>query len=112
MGVDFSHCDAHWAYSGFNRFRTRLAKEIGFDLDSMEGFGGTTKWETMADPIKALLNHSDCDGKLTPKECRQVAPRLRELVKNWDDDHDKRNALELADGMESAAKESKSLQFR
>lgn len=24
MGIDFSHCDAHWAYSGFNRFRNRL----------------------------------------------------------------------------------------
>lgn len=29
MGIDFSHCDAHWAYSGFHRFRTRLATQVG-----------------------------------------------------------------------------------
>ena len=28
MGIDFSHGDASWSYSGFNRFRKRLAQEI------------------------------------------------------------------------------------
>src|SRR3546814_10466403 len=38
MGLDFSHTDAHWAYSGFTRFRRALAKHEGIDLDAMEGF--------------------------------------------------------------------------
>lgn len=113
MGLDFSHCDAHWSYSGFHRFRCKLAKEIGIDLDSMKGFGGKISWDKIKDPIKPLLNHSDCDGELTSEECREVAPRLRELVKDWpDDDYDKQKALELADGMEFAAIMNENLEFR
>lgn len=124
MGINFSHGDAHWAYSGFNRFREKLAAEIGITLEDMEGFqsysahlkGEQAKnisWDTVTDPIKPLLNHSDCDGELTPEECRAIYPRLRELVANWDDnDYDKHQALELADGMVFAATENKPLVFR
>ncbi|WAH35012.1 hypothetical protein [Alicyclobacillus dauci] len=113
MGLDFSHCDAHWAYSGFMRFRRRLAEQIGFALDEMEGFGGTRSFDEMVDDIKPLLDHSDCDGELTPEECKQVAPRLRELVSGWlDDDRDKIQALDLAEGMELAAEEGEPLRFR
>lgn len=117
MGIDFSHCEAHWAYSGFMRFRIRLAKEIGIDLMKMDGFGeapdyGGLPWDKVIDPIVPLLNHSDCDGELSPQECKLVAPRLRELVASWpDDDYDKIKALELAEGMEFAADEGEALIF-
>lgn len=150
MGLDFSHCDAHWGYSGFMRFRTRLAAEAGIALHCMEGFAvsyigafiGTKQsfcktvdvydssiesnkhpagyigsqpvisWDKVKDDIVPLLNHSDCDGILTPDECRKVAPRLRELVANWlDDDRDKINALLLAEGMEKAASKNENLEF-
>jgi hypothetical protein len=80
----------------------------------MAGFGekGTTPWKNVKDPIVPLLNHSDCDGHLTPTQCKKAAPRLRELVEDWpDDDYDKRSALELADGMEEAAKAKENLVF-
>lgn len=143
MGLDFSHCDAHWSYSGFNRFRVRLAAEAGIALNCTEGFaysyirqttyeevniyGGDVldrnfmdligiqpviKWDKVKDDIVPLLNHSDCDGILTSEECRKVAPRLRELVKDWpDNDYDKQKALELADGMELAASRNENLEF-
>lgn len=112
MGIDFSHCNASWAYSGFMRFRKRVAKSVGFDLDSMEGFGGKTKWSSLKpDPIHALLNHSDCDGHLTVTECKKVAPRLKEILSSWDDDYDKQMGLELASGMLNAAAEKKPLRF-
>ena len=122
MGIDFSHCDAHWAYSGFHRFRTKLAKEIGIDLDRMKGFGATWAGETAAgdiewanskdDPIISLLDHSDCDGHISPGKCKKIAPRLRELVDKWDDeDYDKQQALLLAEGMELAANERRNLKF-
>jgi hypothetical protein len=38
MGLDFSHCDAHWSYSGFNEFRVKLAEAAGIVLGDMEGF--------------------------------------------------------------------------
>ena len=144
MGLDFSNCEARWAYSGFMRFRTRLATEVGITLSCMEGFasgptGKTFKtliicgeqegnnmpgfekyvgrqevipWKNVKDNIKYLLNHSDCEGILTPKECAKVAPRLRKLVSHWtEDDRDRISALILADGMDLAASNNENLEF-
>ena len=113
MGLDFSHCDARWAYSGFAMFRRRLAEEIGFDNYDTVTTTNDPRFEKIKDdPIIYLLSHSDCDGHLTPKQCASVAPRLRELVKNWsDEDHDKKQALKLADGMELAAENDEHLNF-
>lgn len=169
MGLDFSHCDAHWGYCSFHTFRSMLAESAGFCLDDMEGFsrarygqaldkareeydpdgdesyqdvleriwtemveaeGPKRSWDEIDDPIKPLLNHSDCDGILTPEECRQIAPRLRELVEpwpdkvqsfiehegkkipaNWYDNWDKVQALRLVKGMEKAAAANENLRF-
>lgn len=152
---------AGWSYSGFNDFRRRLAKEIGIDnLQDMEGFGNNEwihhlwenpekaeklrqedlarprrAWSEINDAIVPFLHHSDCDGELTAEECRQIAPRLRELVSRWGDsntinvnpefrekypqypatmvldDYDKTNGLALAAGMEKAAELGVSLDF-
>jgi hypothetical protein len=113
MGLDFSHCDAHWSYSGFNRFRTRIAKDIGVDLDKMYGFGGSTSWDTVKDAMVPFLYHSDCDGKLTVSQLKKIAPRLKEIVSKWpDNDDDKDRALELVKGMDKAIKENKPLLFQ
>ena len=70
------------------------------------------KWYNIDDAIVPLLNHSDCDGKLTIRECRKVAPRLRTLVEAWaDDDYDKKMALRLADGMDEAVTNKKQFIF-
>ena len=141
MGLCFSHGDAQWAYSGFLRFRGKLAKEIGISLGLMEGFSvgykkdnfktvntikhvlnsdvDTTflpekplKWDKVKDDIVLLINHSDCDDGLTVEECKNVAPRLREIVADWrDNDFDKIEALELADGMDICVKENEPLEF-
>ncbi|MFD0587662.1 hypothetical protein ACFQZE_06580 [Paenibacillus sp. GCM10027627] len=113
MGLDFSHCEARWSYSGFNNFRKKLANELGFNLNEMQGFGGSRKFNEIKDDIVYLLDHSDCDGHITAKRCAKVAPRLRELVKTWDnEDYDKIKALELAEGMECAASMGEKLEFR
>lgn len=142
MGLDFNNSKAHWAYSGFNRFREKLANEIGICLPLMEGFWSThkdsmstveltkkilgtaifdefywlpkepLKWDKIKDPIVDLLYHSDCDGSLSAEQCGKIAPRLRELIADWnDDDYDKRQALLLAEGMENCHKENVELNF-
>jgi hypothetical protein len=119
VGIDISPGGAHGSYSGFHRFRQRVAKQAGIVLDEMEGFGnrdegtpGTKKWQE-GDPIVHLLNHSDCDGILTPQQCRECAPRLRELIKDWDiqNDYDARSALSLIEGMETAANKNINMEF-
>lgn len=119
MGLDFSHTEAHWSYSGFSRFREALAKYEAVDLGVMEGFlrHGDDRprvgWDTVTTPLKPLLDHSDCDGELTPDECRQVAPRLREVIDSlWPDDcYDRASGLLLAEGMEAAAAANEPLEF-
>lgn len=112
MGLDFSPGEAHWSYSGFNEFRRKLAAEINIDLGEMEGFGGPISWDGVRDPIKPLLNHSDCDGELSVSECIVVYPRLLELVKNWDDEnYHKEQAKILADDMKHCVKNEKPLRF-
>lgn len=119
MGLDFSHTNAHWAYSGFMRFREALAQHEGIDLDRMEGFRRygddrpRVSWATVDSPLKALLDHSDCDGEMSPEDCRQVAPYLRKVIHEvWPGDcYDRENGLLLVDGMEKAAAEGVPLDF-
>jgi hypothetical protein len=113
MGLDFSHGGAHWSYSGFHDFRVKLAAEIGIDLNNMWGFGGQTPWgDPKEEHIIYLLDHSDCEGDLSPAKCRKVAKRLRELVASWDNgDSDKLRALELAEGMAFAHQKHQRLRF-
>ncbi len=115
MGLDFSHGNAHWSYGGFSRFREALAIHEGFFLNDMQGFDGERPWSAVTTDIKPLLDHSDCDGELTPEECAQVAPRLREILADWQerghDTYDIHAGLELADAMDDCAKSGEILEF-
>jgi hypothetical protein len=114
MGLNFTQCNAQWSYSGFMDFRIKLAKEIGINLREMEFFKKEQtgmSWKNVKDNIKPLLIHSDCDGIMLPKTCAKVAPRLRQLVSEWEDSHDKRQAIELAKGMDECVKKRISLRF-
>lgn len=98
---------AGWSYSGFFDFRRRLARQIGVNLDDMDGYGGEKSWEYVVDPIKTLLDHSDCEGEISPVDCPLLAVRLRMMVKDWPEewpfDYDKENALLLAKHMDTCA---------
>jgi hypothetical protein len=111
MGLNFSHCDAHWSYGLFHEFRELLASEIGMNLNQMEGFGGTIPFTDFDDPIIPFLEHSDCDGSLSVEECQQVAPRLAELTAHWPEVNFKREIRSLIDGMERAVQENQPLCF-
>ena len=106
--VNGNRC-AGWSYSGFNVFREKVAAACGIELRKMDGFvdfdrnrlyesGGyeayrdaaiadskkeKISWDTINDPIKHLLHHSDCDGELTPEFCGLVADRLEEIITDW-----------------------------
>ncbi|WP_084963335.1 hypothetical protein [Thermoactinospora rubra] len=109
MGLNISPGGASWSYSGFNRFRERLAVAEGFALDEMEGFKPFDapdtwvgkRWDEVQTSLKPLLDHSDCGGYLLARECEEVLPRLREIVATWPEtDYDRRAAEALIAGME------------
>lgn len=122
MGLDFSHTDAHFSYGGFDRFREALAEHEGIKLRDMAGFCAPWRgddpqthpslpWDAIDTPLKPLLNHSDCDGDLSPEECAQIAPRLRQVIAElWPEGHE--NGLALAEAMEVAAAAGERLEFQ
>ncbi|MDE2096534.1 MAG: hypothetical protein KGL39_04750 [Patescibacteria group bacterium] len=109
MGLDCSHDAWHGAYSAFMRWRTEIARLIGIPLELMEGFFEPSQsnqialaklagpnavalmrlitkncpisWESLKpDPLHILLNHSDCDGEISPEDCSKIADRLQEIL--------------------------------
>lgn len=126
MGLNLHPGDAQWSYSGFNRFRERVALHFGIELLKMQGFfphrisaaeavewnKKAVLWSTVKNPIKYLLNHSDCQGKIGPSRCALIIPELKKALKAWpDDDHDYQNGLLLVKGMQECVRKNKPLIF-
>lgn len=97
MGLDCSHDAFHGAYSAFNRFRQAVARAAYGSFPPHEDLGllraiGVTNPDRDAfylpdqsspetqPGLWTLLAHSDCDGSLSPEECRQVADELEALL--------------------------------
>lgn len=104
MGLGFSVGEARWSYGGFARFRRKLAEELDLDLEKVHKCCGSRgpRFECAEhdDDIMMLLNHSDCDGRLIPSECRKVGLRLLSLIAHWErDDIDRHQGIELATAM-------------
>lgn len=88
MGIDIGK--AQWAYSGFMRFREKLASAEGIDLRQMRGFGDDNQNRPWEDDngndvtiLRPFLDHSDCDGELTWQECAQVVDRIEQIIETW-----------------------------
>jgi hypothetical protein len=84
MGLDTTHGAWNGAYSAFNTWRTEVAKRVGITLKEMQGFDGSKEWDT-EHPLYPLLYHSDCDGELTPSECKKIADALTKIIDKTED---------------------------
>ena len=116
MGLDTSYDCWHGPYSSFNRFREFLANEIGIDLNDYEGFGGKEKWSSVKHGIMPLLNHSDCDGRLTVKKCKKIVKGLNNVLENFDDKVEvdlylKEKIIQFRDGCLLAIKNNEAVEF-
>jgi hypothetical protein len=131
MGLGFYvkdyDCKCSFSYSGFNEFRKKIARSIGIDLEEMQGFikqhpddpefikAGWRDWEDIKSPIKHLLNHSDCDGKISHSSCMLMSTILKSIVYNWEIvdgyDYDKVKGFALVEAMEHCAHFKKDLEF-
>lgn len=116
MGLSLS-CGVDISYGGFANFRDAVAKEIGIDLDEMIGFGGVKSFKEVKNPIKHLLNHSDCDGYIGEKMCGKMFPELKKIADKWlqsSNENEKyygRLALYLSEGMKECFDNDEPLLF-
>ncbi|MFD9868535.1 hypothetical protein ACFXI8_27200 [Streptomyces niveus] len=110
-----------WSYAGFNQFRRRLAEHIGIDLNQMDGYGGGDSWDAVDSPLRHLLDHSDCDGELSPEQAAEVAPALHRAMSvlsatNDSGDflwsYDREHGEELVQLLELCAREKAPVLFR
>lgn len=80
MGLNCSHDAFDGAYSAFHMFRGAVCVAAGGVWDN-EG-----RWEISEDIYNAnaglveFLNHSDCDGEISPEMCVKVADDLEKLL--------------------------------
>lgn len=92
MGLDISCGKESWrigSYTYFHDFRKTLAKKLwGLDYDRI-----TDKdFLFMPDGLRIFFGHSDCDGKLTPKQSAKVFKdflfivHLRQVPLGWEND--------------------------
>ncbi len=81
LNTDFNCWDG--PYSSFGQWRETICRAAGMgDLNDYVGFGGSTPWPSKSkEPLVILLNHSDCDGRITVKQLRPLANRLAELLR-------------------------------
>lgn len=115
MGLDTTHDCWHGPYSYFNAFRAQIAKVVHIDLHAMYGFGGDVPWSSIRDePLVILLNHSDCDGEISPADAAALARRLREIIPLIPDHPDdvRGDAIKFATGCEAAAASNEYVEFR
>ena len=91
MGLDTTHNCWHGSCTSFNTFRRKLAQMVGVDLYSHIGYGGDLSEEHLmqaSNELFPLLNHSDCDGLLSPQECSLVAKGLTKILLEIDKNPD------------------------
>ena len=112
MGLDTSHNAWHGPYSSFNSWREEIAKLFNISLRDMYGFGGNIYWETIEyKDIHILLNHSDCDGKISWREAKLIADDLTSILDKIEDDWVKRKALQFIEGCELAFSKQENIDF-
>jgi hypothetical protein len=86
---DVASPDISWSYGGFGVFREWLARAEGFDLSAMDGFGGACPWSEVSTTLIPLLDHPDDAGpNLTPTQCARMLPRLEQIARREETEHD------------------------
>ena len=131
MGLDTSHNCWHGSYTMFSDWRLTVAEAAGYDTEAKDrGIGRvfeTAKmdWEkvphcalegnwdlvTPNDPLLVLMAHSDCDGKIFPKQATPLADRLEELLPNILDDWQSDRTRQFIAGLRDAAATGEPVQF-
>ena len=122
MGLDTSHNCWHGPYSSFNRFRHWVAENIGINLDEYIGFGGDKEYgEIENHDLFPFLFHSDCEGDISPDDCKKIADGLDTMLKKvplvekigdmyWGENFRSR-AVSFRDGCLEAYKAGESVEF-
>lgn len=113
MGLDTTHNAFHEAYSAFMRFRKGLV-EHSLKKDVMEfiGYGGSVPEETIENPgLQRLINQSDCDGEISPDDCKLISDYLDTVIPQLEEGELKSRSVQFRDGCLLAHSNNEFIQF-
>lgn len=87
----------------------------GFYKGQLEGEGAEglpIKWDSLnPDPLHVLLNHSDCDGFISPADALPLAQRLTALVGHPAVEEWSLEILRFAEGLTEAHQHGEEVEF-
>jgi hypothetical protein len=88
MGLFITNDCWRGSYLMFGRFRYNLVMQILKDYNESSGISEEEFILSNATfiKIKPLLHHSDCDGELSPEECKQIAEGLDLIVDKYNEE--------------------------
>jgi len=121
MGLATTHNCWHGSYGTFNWFRFNLGKQIGIDLQDYIEYSGNGK-KSLNDihhNLIPLFNHSDCEGILTPDECKKIVKGLNNVLNNYnpdlvnygDADYFKNKLIQFKNGCKKAIEANENVEF-
>jgi hypothetical protein len=94
MGLHFyvekvESTDVWFTFGMFNTLRHRIARSIGLKdvyagTDTDMYLTGKFKEIDENHPMHDFLIYSDCDGRMEPEECGQVAAYLKTIIEEWE----------------------------
>lgn len=116
MGLNCSHGAYDGSYTGFNNLRRAVSKAAGGSYPPHKD-KTLDKWKWYVDEkyskethpgLYEFLNHSDCDGEISPESCVVVANDLDALLPLIEGQE---RLLKFIDGCRLAANQNEPLEF-
>jgi hypothetical protein len=114
MGLDTTHGAFNGAYSSFYRFRDELSKLVNeLSTGAYSGYGGSIPFARIEDDgIRRLLDQSDCDGEISPEDCKLIADSLDKFLDKMDPESELYSrSLQFRDGCLLAHSKGETLEF-
>lgn len=116
MGLDTTHGCFQGSYTSFFSFKCDIENQIKIKLKNDYSLTKICELIEINTFLEPLLNHSDCDGELTPQECEKIVVGLNYILNNFNEEilHDERFKERLNSfikGCELAIKNNESVIF-
>lgn len=100
MGLDTTHDAFHGAYSSFMQFRRGLVEHsLKMEIKDFEGYDGALPYSHIQDAgLRRLVNQSDCDGEISPEDCKLIAEYLEKTIPELEEGEVKDRSIQFKDG--------------
>lgn len=100
MGLDTTHNAFQGAYSSFMRFRKGLVSHsMKMNINDFEGYDGNVPYSKIENEgLRRIVNQSDCEGEISPQDCKKIADYLESVIPELDEGDLKSRSIQFKEG--------------